>query len=164
MFEGFPASWELVVSLTTAGVDSWWLQPTHLKKYAQVYLDHFPSSCGKKPNPLKPPTSFFVSWWNDLAKLIILFHHEISLNFLGISFPKPPPFLGAESSGEFPPCFPNKKATQVPRTCSRYHLPRALDFSRRYPPNHHPETIGSMSFTIGCMYMVVCLAYIWYIR
>ena len=84
MFEGFPASWELVVSLTTSGVDSWWLQPTHLKKYAQVYLDHFPSSCGKKPNPLKPPTIFFCFMMKGSGQIIIIiFQHEISLNCLG---------------------------------------------------------------------------------
>ena len=138
MFEGFAASWGCILGGIGGFFNNSWcrqlvVEPTPFEKICASQIGSFPQFLWWKTKSLQPPTSFLFPWWNDLAKLYY-FTMEFPWFFWGISFPKPPPFLGAESSGEFPPCFPNKKATQVPRTCSRYHLPRALDFSRRYPP------------------------------
>ena len=37
-----------------------WFFPTHLKKYAQVKLDHFPKVWGKNKKYVKPPPSIIV--------------------------------------------------------------------------------------------------------
>ena len=84
-----------------------------------------------------PPGSWLeypFFWINPLQKnqLHVTLKFGDFPDFLGISLTKPPPFLGGQSSG------------QVPRTCSRFHLPRALDFSRRYrpPPPMKRDHIG----------------------